>query len=328
MQLLAQQPIPNIFFGIIAFVLLGFLASWFFLAERMRAGKPVLPRYEPRRPVPWTGLDLLMVVIFFLCFSFIIQGSVLLVGEIGGKPKAEKQQRAAHMAAPIKQERKETTAHPLAQLLKDKDPKILLLCFLFGVVIAPIFEEFIFRLLFTGWLMSVERRFRKRWPAYFRSRGVLPILIPAAVFAALHFRVESREIPETNLVLSMSIQAAVSLLTLICAIIWITERHGIAARDLGWDKRKWREDMAAGAVAFFATALPIYVLQIVLGWVLPEEFAPIPSRYFSLPSFWRALCSNQPPSPLDRDAHAAECRQLGIGMGDDVISSSNYPWRN
>jgi predicted transporter len=58
-------------------------------------------------------------------------------------------------------------------------------------------------------------------------------------------------------------------------------RSGATARDLGWDARKWKEDLGIGLTAFFASVLPIYILQIVLNRLLPKEIAPDPiTLYF------------------------------------------------
>jgi membrane protease YdiL (CAAX protease family) len=281
MPLFAQQPIPGIFTGILLSFVSGFIFVWFFFAYRLHKGRSILPRYEPRRAVPWNGWDLLVIVFFYVFLLSAIQGSIHFVKKISGGSAQESQKQAERPAASDDKDSKDTTVHPLAQLLKNKNPAIFVLCFSVGVIVVPIFEEFFFRVLFTGWLFSVERRCRRKWPDYFKTRGLLPIHITSAIFAALHFRTESPEAEETNLILAMSILGAASFLVMAFAVAWIVARNGASARDFGWDGRKWREDLGTGILAFFATALPIYVLQIALLECLPKEFAPDPiALYF------------------------------------------------
>jgi membrane protease YdiL (CAAX protease family) len=285
MPLFAQQPTPDEMKGLFILVVAGammlcFVVAWIYLANRATATKSLLPRYEPRRRAPWTGLDLIVIVLFYLSLSVVTH--VLLFGW----PKSAQavvQDAAAKIEKPTPPNKppvKTTAPHPLAQLLKDKDLKILLLCLSVGVVIVPIFEEFFFRVLFTGWLLAVERRWRGKWRRFRPPRAVLPIAVTSLVFASLHIRGESGEIPETRLVLSMIGLAAISIVTMAFAVAWIGLRHSASARDFGWDARKWPDDIGTGACAFFATALPVYALQIALGFVLPHGIPPDPIVLF------------------------------------------------
>jgi membrane protease YdiL (CAAX protease family) len=284
MPLFAQHPTPDEIKGFFILVVAGammlcFVAVWIYLANRASATKSLLPRYQPRRNAPWSGLDLIVIVLFYLSLSSLAH--VLLFG--WKSPPVVAQENAARideLAPPRKLPVKTTAAHPLAQLLKDKDPRIFLLCLSVGVVIVPIFEEFFFRVLFTGWLLAVERRWRRKWKDFGVPRAILPIALTSLVFASLHLRGESREIPEKTLILSMIGLAAVSIATFAFAVAWIALRHGASARDFGWDAGKWPEDVGTGACAFFATALPVYALQIALSLVLPRGIPPDPIVLF------------------------------------------------
>jgi membrane protease YdiL (CAAX protease family) len=284
MPVFAQQPIPDAAASTFVLMVAGammlcFLVAWIYLANRATAAKPILPRYEPRRNVPWTGLDLILIVLFYLSSSFVAH--VALFG--WPKPSPAAREAAPAIDRPKTPEQpavQKTAAHPLAQLLKDKDPKILLLCLSVGVVIVPVFEEFFFRVLFTGWLLAVERRWRRKWKSLRVPRAIIPIAVTSLVFASLHYRAESREIPETNLVLSMFGLAAVSIATFVFAIVWIALRHRVSAREFGWDARKWPDDLGIGACAYFAMALPIYAMQIAFSLVLPSGIAPDPIVLF------------------------------------------------
>jgi membrane protease YdiL (CAAX protease family) len=288
MFLFALQSNTAILIAIFSIMVLGFLLSWGFLIYRRYEGKSFLPRYEPRRPVPWNGWDLLLIFLLYWLLLFVFHSSVAFA-EKAGKPKAVGQQEAVLPSAAIKTPLDKTTVHPLAQLLKDKSPAIFVLCFAVGVVIVPIFEEVFFRLFFTGWLLAAERPWRQKWRDFYGPRGVLPIHISALIFAMLHYRTESPEVKEVNIIVSMSLQAAASLLTLAFAVGWMVFQRGATARDLGWDGRKWPADLVAGSVAFFSTAVPIYALQIALGQFLPKEIAPDPIVLYFFAIFLGAL---------------------------------------
>jgi len=78
--------------------------------------------------------------------------------------------------------------HPLVTLMHaEQDGRTFLICAWSAVLIAPLVEEFLLRVVFQGWLEAAERRWRRR---YKRSRlfpvGVVPVVISAALFAAMH----------------------------------------------------------------------------------------------------------------------------------------------
>jgi membrane protease YdiL (CAAX protease family) len=64
----------------------GSLGIWFVVMRRLRRGQPILA-FEPRRPVPWQGVDLA-----FILLSFVIVPALVLFAFLGPS-------RAAHMAA-------------------------------------------------------------------------------------------------------------------------------------------------------------------------------------------------------------------------------------
>jgi membrane protease YdiL (CAAX protease family) len=78
--------------------------------------------------------------------------------------------------------------HPLVQFVRERhDTAILWLCIWSAVIVAPVAEEFLLRVVLQGWLEAYERRLREksaaaaRWPA-----GVGPILVSSLFFALLH----------------------------------------------------------------------------------------------------------------------------------------------
>ena len=80
----------------------------------------------------------------------------------------------------------------MGQLIAEGNVWVFLLCVISAAVVAPISEEFLFRVLLQGWLEALEHRWRRQMPTLRRliPRGTGPILLTSLLFARLHFRVE------------------------------------------------------------------------------------------------------------------------------------------
>lgn len=249
---------------IAAFVISGSLTLWIRFLIRAVEGQPLLP-YEPRRPVPWTLVDLLLLLLVFvgawLTFSSLYLGvrqfgsaprefspvmlligaatqlSVLLAALVGLRSlrgatpldwglvstNAGRDAFAALTAAiaflpPVYAlhwlvSQVNDTPHPLIKALTDwHEPWLRALAFLSAGLLAPVWEELFFRVLFQGWL---ERVLVQRHAPPSDDAGVheltpdgksageytaavrvphgwwLPIVISSTVFAMMHFNVES-----------------------------------------------------------------------------------------------------------------------------------------
>lgn len=266
------------------------------IVGRRRRGLPILP-FEPRRPVPWRWYDVLLIVA-------ISQASVLLVESFLSRPPstAEPPEAVAVEQTPVEpadepasseevgNHARKAGPHPLVVLIhKEPGSQTVLLAFLAAVVIAPLVEEFLFRLVLQGWLERVEMRLPgplaiRRW-----ARGALPILISAALFASMHYRpaVEGggagdvRAIHHTVLrtVLASLITLAASL-----GILWIGPRARLV--DLGIRRDRLWADIRLGLLAFATLAAPIYTLQALFTWLLPESIVADP---FTMVFFATAL---------------------------------------
>jgi membrane protease YdiL (CAAX protease family) len=287
MFLFAQQTIPasQLWVGLIGeLFLVGTLWVWIRMGIRFFHGKAVLPPYEPRKSVPWSGLHLLAILCFYLFFMFAIFSGIRLWEQAGGQRIAKPAGRQPTSVECVSAAReKKTTLHPLAQSLKEKDLLVLVQAFTVGVVLAPVFEEFFFRLLLLGWLDSSERRWRRRCGRALGAlpRGLLPIVLSALPFAALHFRAESAEADESSLALSLCIAGLANLFTLFFAVVLVHRHTGATAQDFGWDGARLGEDFRTGVAAFFAITLPIYALQMGLAlYILPKSIASDPITLF------------------------------------------------
>lgn len=78
--------------------------------------------------------------------------------------------------------------HPLVELM-EKGPgfEVMVLVTFVAVVMAPLWEEFVFRVLLQGWLENLLGRIREpHAPAGEENPGLAPIVIASAIFGALH----------------------------------------------------------------------------------------------------------------------------------------------
>jgi membrane protease YdiL (CAAX protease family) len=282
MPLFAQHPTPlaaAMILALLGIILIGSIYVWGMLGNRFTAGKPVLPAYRPRRFVPWSGFDLLIVLSFYIFVLFSLMFGAFFLEKLTG------QEIVRHMESHPKAEQKveKTTEHPIAQLLRDKGPLAFVLAFSVGVAIAPVVEEFLFRVLLIGWLESAERRRLRRLSRLLRTlpRGMIPIFLSSLLFASLHYRTAAPASEESNLFFTLILTGTVSLLTLAFSLAWLSWHSGATAKDFGWSTEHFWDDIVLGAGTFFVIAVPMFVLQIILKvWLIPAKFAPDPIALF------------------------------------------------
>ena len=144
-------------------------------------GKQLIP-FARRRPVPWEGGDVLLL--FLLC-TIILPGATMLamrglLGTDAGQPASDKP----------------SMAHPAEQMLATKNAGMIALAAFMAVVVAPLIEELLFRVVLQGWLEAAWSRQRRIYPALRRgSRAWGPLVLPALVFALMHLRAAKGQPP-------------------------------------------------------------------------------------------------------------------------------------
>jgi membrane protease YdiL (CAAX protease family) len=78
------------------------------------------------------------------------------------------------------------SVHPLIKLLKE-NRDLLSVVTVLAVFVAPLFEEFLFRVVLQGWLEKAEQALRRRSPGMLSApRGVWSIVLSSLIFAAAH----------------------------------------------------------------------------------------------------------------------------------------------
>lgn len=265
-----NQPLPPILIVLAAILVWLCLTVWILAALQWLRGRAVLP-YQPRRLVPWRGIDLAALTAFYLTISlaFSLLAPFVLDPQAAREPTTYKVDQTS-------------SQHVIAKLFAEGDPWLLWLCGLSAVVVAPIAEELLIRLALQGWLERVERRLRPRLPTLRRlvPVGLVPILLSSMLFAVMHFRVAgpARHIDYYTYMLIGT--AVMGLLMTALVIVWLRCRASATSVDLGWVREKLLADVCMGLVAFAAVAVPIYWLQLDLQKRLPAGIAPDPIPLF------------------------------------------------
>lgn len=264
---------------IVAWLLVGAsIATWTMALARLARRLPVLP-YESRRPVPWRGAEVLLV---FVVFEFPLLAGVLWILLVGQPTSAPASAPATAAAA-----EKADVEHPIVDLLAgDSRAATWLLCALVAVVVAPIVEEFTYRLVFQGWAEAEERRARRRTAALRRLiPGVGPVVLVSLLFALRHFRWAAPRAEPGALREALVVQAMWSLMFLGFGVWLLRKRSRATAADFGIVPAKLLSDVRLGLLMFAAVTAPVLAIQVALRqFVLPDDFAadPIPLFFLAL----------------------------------------------
>lgn len=264
---------PELLVGILLLAaIVAAVVFWGALLARRRSQGSLLP-CEPRRRVPWQAVDVLVVLVVYLVLSAV--AAEVIRGWIG-----QERMEPLHISRAEASE----TAHPVMKVLATGDPRVLLLCVVSVVVVAPVVEEFLFRLLLQGWLEASMERWGPRLPTLRRllpgASG--PILCSSFLFGAAHFRVAGKERHVEFVVALLLANALVGTLLVAFAVFWVRTRRGATAADLGLVRTELAGDVRLGLWALVALLGPVYAIQIASHLIVPKYIAPDPIPLFFL----------------------------------------------
>ncbi|MGL6225875.1 MAG: lysostaphin resistance A-like protein [Thermoguttaceae bacterium] len=238
-----------------------------------------LVTFQPGKPVPWTGLHLVILIgIYIAVLGIAVQFARFLpVSPFETSPldiqtpfdEREHCDEKEHLAErnllvadqqKIVEEQQLVKEHAITQLFflaKDK-PYVLGLIFLTVVVIVPIGEEFLFRQL-------LQRTLEKYVPAFWA------ISLPIVIFASLHLRNTPDELPDPeNLFRSLcaiSI-AQILFLTLSSLFLFCTTRTSLS--DLGFSRTTFSNDVKLGAIAGLLLIPVVLLIRVGAGSLLVQ----------------------------------------------------------
>ncbi len=248
-------------------------AIWAWIYARRQPGAPIIPLAR-RRPVPWQALDVLFVFLL---------GSLLPWMALGAVQAWMGPEAAQHAV-----DKKLELAHPAEQVLRGGTPGEKAVAVVMAVAVAPLVEEFFFRVLLQGWLEAVWSRWRRK-NRELRVAPVswLPIVLPAALFALMHLRSGKEPLSSRYLTGLFLAQMAADLLKLALAIAVLRLAVGATAADLGWKPEKLRSDAKLGLLALLAVIGPLLAIQF--GLVLLVKSTGINYALDPIPLFLLAL---------------------------------------
>ena len=246
--------------------------TWRIIHTRWRHGF-VLPRRR-RGPMPWAIGD------FPLMFALSTVGSglgyKLLLDRLG--PAAFDVDQAAK------------PAHPILQLIySNADESLKILAIFSAAVLAPVWEELLFRLLGQNWLEQrlLKANGRRERPSSRRRVENVSVLAMSLLFAALHFRLLHEKAVDFRA--GILAQAIVNGSLAIVLLALLAVRTGRWKRRLYGMPRLIGRDLRLALSAFFAVTPVLMVVQIafmLLVRMLPESRQiapdPVPLFLFSL----------------------------------------------
>lgn len=262
--------------------------------------------------VPWNGFDVLIIfaasyLLMPLCvlLSVHVAGSIVKQSEVSIHAPAPSDVIAAGIdedkgnnddagAITIQSEHSggkkqvATTDHPLTQLIRQgrRSPfvsVVLTVAFLSGVILAPLTEEFMFRLVLQGWLQ--DRLGSWLGNKYFLIDTILkaiPVIIVAVFFASLHGGGRSEGKLDFLLAFLIGIVVAQSLIFTF-GILYLTLVRQATARQLGFDGRLLPFDILLGFISFVLSTPPILAINALLKSLFPDNVVdPVPLFFLAL----------------------------------------------
>jgi len=237
---------------------------WLQIAARRRRGRTAV-EYQPRRPVPWHGIEVLGLLMLHILA--LLSVPMLWMRWAGISPR----DLAADPRPP-------DTMHAVGRLLRDFDhPGVVALCVLSVVVITPVAEELVYRLLLQGWLERVEPLLRRQVQGLRHLvRGTGPVLASSTFFAWMHAHgAEPQASAEVLLCLIGGTTVANTLMVaVLVGVLRFRARATLA--DLGIVPGQIGADLRLGLAAFLAAAGPVYLVQWLAALVIPADVSPDP----------------------------------------------------
>ncbi len=273
-----DEPSPDIlttlFSSIAIAMVLGGIAIWLTVLRRVLLRQPVI-EFERRRPVPWNGWEVIAIFLaFYLLASLLATGAELALGwNFDPQLEAATQTSSAEEAGADKTDL--DRAHPIIVLLDSNLSRgVIALCLLSAVILAPVHEEFVFRLVIQGYLEKVELRRRRMFHSASLWLGIWPIALSSLIFAALHFRFPRPLQPE-QVLYALAIGAVVRILLVIGGVAYLKTVRSATWADLGIRFDTFFTDLRLALTAFVAIIVPINALQYELVRRFPD-FVPDP----------------------------------------------------
>jgi len=225
--------------------------------------------------VPWTGFDALLFLAIWLAPLIAGVASVSIASLTQPPVEATVEVATVEAVAVDTQDH----GHPVAQLIEQNRNSLVvfLLVFVAVVIVASIIEEFLFRMLFQGWL---EAKFRQ---LQVPGASGIAIVIVSLCFAAIHMG-NHGAIDVQSLLVGLVETSLFSLFVFTAGIIYLTEVRGVRVADylFGTERffRPWFFTCAGCCLLVIASC---FALNLSLTNAFPgTNVAPIAIFFLSL----------------------------------------------
>ncbi|MCS7239041.1 MAG: CPBP family glutamic-type intramembrane protease [Thermoguttaceae bacterium] len=276
--------------AVIALLLGASLLIWVTILARWIGRLPVLP-YQPRLIARWTGKEVLAVFLLFhwsFLFNFVFQILEIVTPEdpASSVTATSAEEEPVPESNGQKDIQEKDILHPVIILLQsDPSPSTLLICSFLVVVLAPVAEEFVFRMVLLGYALQKEKYWRiSRTKPLNLPRGGLSVLIVSLWFAFLHGRVSGEGPPHQKAIWGgLILTGALALVTIVLVFSIAASKGGSFWQNLGVLPQKLLSDLWLGTLGFLAVSPPLWVVQAQLVPIFAKwGIAPDPIPIFLL----------------------------------------------
>jgi membrane protease YdiL (CAAX protease family) len=234
-----------------------------------------VPKCAPRRPVPWGMIDVLIIFLLHtatptLCYDLIQSNELFLWTESEQEVVAtEDMENDKSNTSDSEEEARSHSALRVIQGLRSKSG--LWIVFFVVIVVAPLLEEFRYRLVLQGAIEKYERLLRHPIPlGRVGSRGLLSISMTAVYFASVHARSPDATFDMADAFQALAAQCVAFPFVMLGSIAFLALR-GATLKDFGVQTDHFFQDVRTGVLTFLLIALPLYGVQVSLSELFPDR---------------------------------------------------------
>lgn len=235
---------------------------------------------ERHETVPWTGFDVLLLFALYLMLGQLcVQASLSLAG-------VQAKNHAAERTVVSPEIGRKAPEHPLTRLFLGgkRSAAVFGLVLLLSVVLAPVTEEFLFRLVLQRWIEKKTIGLRNTFPDSRPplSPGPVSVVTASLVFALVHIRGPSE--PDADfLFYGLFGLGAANLATVALGTIYLVVQCKATRYDLGFPPSPFSRDLRTAGAALLLTVPGIFALHYLLRLFFPEIATdPVPLFFFAI----------------------------------------------
>jgi membrane protease YdiL (CAAX protease family) len=220
--------------------------------------------------VPWTGYDVLLFLVPWL--APLLMSGVYACAACCTVALTQPPEKAAVIDT-------SDHGHPIRQLVEQgkESPMVFLVAFLSAVVVAPLVEEFLFRLLLQGWLEA------KLFRLHVSNAIGIAIVAVSCLFAAIHAGNHSAA-NVLSLVFGFVASMVFNLFIFTSGIFYLTQTRNVKMIPcLFGTERFFRPRFFLYAGCCLLALIVLFVLNALLVSIYPKtNISPIPIFFFSM----------------------------------------------